>query len=789
MSADPDSDVLQLFERCLDQPETTREDWLRAQPVSDHVRTAVRRLLATESRLGDFMETAPDIGLDIPALPSPGDRVGNYRLIKAIDSGGMGIVFLARRADDAYEQQVAVKLIQPTQLLAAGKLRDQLIARFEEERAILAQLDHSGIARILDGGTTGPGIPYLVMEYVDGIALTDYCNRHALDVRARLALFGKVCEAVSAAHRHLIVHRDLKPENVLVDADGQPKLLDFGIAKLLDPAVPEPGSRSTTFLAMTPAYASPEQLRLERMTTSSDVYSLGVMLYQLLTGRRPYDLSGLAAAEAERVVCEQTPDPLRKAVAANAPDESTRRRRLAAIGADLERIVAKAMHKEAERRYPSAQALADDLARYLDHRPVSAQADTAAYRISKFLKRHRLASVATSVALIAIVATAAIAVRQAQHAERAAADAREINRFLIDVIGTSDAYTVGSELTLNEALQEATGKIDQRFGSRPDLASGIRLAIGNSLMNRNRLDDAESLLRQALDERIAAFGETDVRTLQVREALAVLQAYQERHDDAVAQLEGVIEQLEANRLTDHPLYATALNDLAYVHLERENYAIALPYTERAVALFEQNGVDVEPFDRASMLSNLAQALDGLDRSREAVVYYERAYEILQALFPDGSPNSAILLNNWALLERNLGDREKSLTLLQASSDMRKRLFKSAHPLVVRGLTNVSRQALELDRIDLAVNAAREADDLAGTIFSAPHEYAVRAATALADALARAHQTEAAMTALQRAEGLLAGLDDPESSVADHARQVRESLCGSTPSAPSCRTRP
>src|SRR5690606_33003671 len=314
-------------------------------------------------------ERAPSAAVSMPAA---GDRIGAWCLLHELDAGGMGVVFVAERGDGAYEQRAAVKFVRPDHLLDMRR-RDEIVARFENERRLLARIEHPNVARVLDGGNID-GMPYLVMEYVDGVALDDWCARHRLGVPARVELFCKVCDGVQAAHAHLIVHRDLKPQNILVGPDGEPRLLDFGIARLLDAEAGSTATR-TGLQAMTPAYASPEQMRLEPLTTASDVYSLGVVLYELLSGTRPYSLDGLSPAQSERVVCETGAQALRRALADADLPERERRARLAHIGGDLERIVGKALHKDPARRYDSARALADDLRRCLAGRPVQAHPD------------------------------------------------------------------------------------------------------------------------------------------------------------------------------------------------------------------------------------------------------------------------------------------------------------------------------------------------------------------------------------------------------------------------------
>src|SRR5690606_22266186 len=359
----------------------------QAQALPAAVLERVQRLLRTEASLGGFLESAPEAP-EPEGFPVAGGHVGNYQLLWRLDAGGMGVVYRARRADGSYRQDVAVKLIRPLHLVAAPEFRQRMLARFDQERMLLARLQHPNIARILDGGRTASGIPWLAMEFVDGLPLTGYCEDNRLGLRERLRLFLKVCAGVQEAHRHLIVHRDLKPDNILVSRDGEPKLLDFGIARTLQDDADDAG-HATQLTAMTPAYASPEHVRRQPLTTASDVYSLGVLLYQLLAGERPYRLDGLSPAEAERTICDGEPRPLRAALR-----ESGNAARAAQVTADLQQVVARAMHKDAARRYPTAQALAGDIERWLAGKPVLAHPDSPGYRLRKFVARHPLGTVA-----------------------------------------------------------------------------------------------------------------------------------------------------------------------------------------------------------------------------------------------------------------------------------------------------------------------------------------------------------------------------------------------------------
>ncbi|TAK93742.1 serine/threonine protein kinase, partial [Patescibacteria group bacterium] len=310
---------------------------------------------------------------DQPSLPL--ERIGPYRLVSEIGHGGMGTVYLAERDGD-FHQRVAIKVVRG--LLGADGLR-----RFRVERQILASLQHPGIAGLLDGGTTPEGMPYLVMEHIEGVRIDDYCDARHLTLAQRVTLFCRVCDAVSAAHRSLVVHRDLKPSNILITADGTPKLLDFGIAKLLTDDDADPLLvTSPSVRALTPEYASPEQIRGLPITTATDVYSLGVLLFELLTGERPHRLGTRTAAELERVICGQE---------ARRPSAFVEKRLARELEGDLDTIALAALRKESSRRYQSVEQLADDLRRYLDGRPVLARPSTWSYRARRFVQRHRAA--------------------------------------------------------------------------------------------------------------------------------------------------------------------------------------------------------------------------------------------------------------------------------------------------------------------------------------------------------------------------------------------------------------
>lgn len=328
----------------------------------------------------------------------PGRAIGPYQLIRRIGQGGMGSVYLAARADRQYEQQVAIKLLR-----SETRANPELIRRFRTERQILAALDHPNIAHLLDGGITEDGTPYLVMQYVDGVGIDEYCRRHAPSLPERVRLFQMVCAAVQYAHRSLVVHRDIKPSNILVGADGVPKLLDFGIAKLLRPDTPSQTLALTrpAERLMTVEYASPEQIRGETITTATDVYALGIVLFELLTGCHPFDAQRSDSIALARAVCEA--EPRRPSAVASTAGLAFARE----VRGDLDDIVLRAIRKEPEARYSSVDQLAEDLGRYVGGFPVAASRGTRRYRVSKFVRRHRF-GVAASAAFVLLLAAGGI---------------------------------------------------------------------------------------------------------------------------------------------------------------------------------------------------------------------------------------------------------------------------------------------------------------------------------------------------------------------------------------------
>jgi non-specific serine/threonine protein kinase/serine/threonine-protein kinase len=434
-----------IFHDIVDLAPEERRLALEAECGDDaELRQELESLLRADDHVSQFINVPAQLPSVVP-LPK---SVGPYRVVSVISHGGMGTVYLAQR-EEVFEQQVAIKVIR------AGLNADHVVKRFHLERQILARLEHPNICRLLDGGTTADGLPYLVMEYVDGIPIDQYCDAHGLSTTDRVRLCLPVLSAVQAAQQHLIVHRDIKQSNILVTRDGIPKLLDFGIAKLLDDSA-EPAQTATEYRALTPEYASPEHVSGTPLTTVSDIYSFGVVLYELLTGQRPYQFSTRSPAEIARVVAQT--DPQRPSTIIPRGDGRMRRLR-----GDLDNIVLMALRKDPGRRYSSAEAMAEDLKRHLDGRPVLARADTLGYRTGKFMSRNRVAVTAAVLLLAVLVGGIVATSRQARiarderdRAERRFNDVRKLANALVfdlhDEISLIPSSTVVRQKLVRHAL-------------------------------------------------------------------------------------------------------------------------------------------------------------------------------------------------------------------------------------------------------------------------------------------------------------------------------------------------
>ncbi len=736
----------QLFEQALELPADQRAAFVEnAAAGSRELRDEVLQLLAAhESQMTlQHRPVTAGMALDPAAIGRVGNRVGAWRIERLIGQGGMGTVYEAVCADAQFGKRAAVKFLH------AHARQPSAVQRFRAERQILANLDHPNVATLLDGGVTEDGQPYLVMEYIDGQPITEWAETRSLSLRARVTLFLQVCAAVEAAHRSLIVHRDLKPGNILVAAAGRVKLLDFGIARLLGEVAPESATAPIAELAsFTPTYAAPEQIRAQPVTTGTDVFALGVVLFRLLTGRLPYET-------------RRDPD------AGAGP---------AGLDPELDAIIARALHVQLAQRYASVQELRTDLEHWLHNEPVVAFAGGAGYRFRKFLRRHRAGSTLGALASVAICAATGTALWQSHVARRAAADQQQLNAFLMEVISMSDPFSEGDDITLSTALDRAAADIGKRFEGRPDLSAQIRFGVGYSMASRYRLEQAEAQFNLALTESTAVFGARDVRTLRVVEGIAGLRLEQSRFAEAEAEYQRVIAAMEAQGLLRDQLYATALGNLGNVYLQQERYTEADRELRRALQAETNLATPIEPYEHAGVLSNVAHAAHGLEDYPRAEHFYIDAAAAYRALFPDGSPDLAILYNNHALLYEDRKDPARALGMHRESLAMRRKVFSGEHPMIVTALANVARLSLTQGDAPASLEHAREAAAMADRVYTEPNRFHPSVYATLADAQLAGGDVTGARGSLRHARALLATLPEVPPSTARWVEEVRTRVC-------------
>jgi tetratricopeptide (TPR) repeat protein/predicted Ser/Thr protein kinase len=593
--------VAELFKRALDQPAEQRAAFLDQACGDDlELRREVESLLKFNEDGEEFLEQpAIEIALKLFLRETlkADQRIGTYRIVSRIGSGGMGEVYLAH--DEKLNRQVALKLVR------FGLGGEETARHFLREAQILASLNHRNIAQLYGAEITPDGFSFLVMEYVEGVQVDEYCDGNHLSIRDRLEMFRRVCGAVHYAHQRLIIHRDIKPANILITKEGEPKLLDFGIAKLLDPETSMPSEQTMTLgAAMTPEYASPEQVRGEAMTTASDIYSLGVVLYELLTGQRPYRIKTRSPAEMAHAITEQEPPRPSTAMARNArnsaprcPDAAARRPYHAkSLRGDLDNIVLKTMRKEPQRRYASVEQFAGDVRRYLEDRPITARRDTFTYRAAKFVGRNKVAVTAAALVALTILTGLIVAIWQAENArtqrdlaQRERLKAERINAFLQRMLSFSNQSITSvwpvaerPDVTVNNMLDQISPRVESELSDQPDVRAQVQRTIGSAYASQGRYDLAEKNLRAALDSQIQLHGQQSLEVADTMSDLGVLCYRQDKFDESSRLLEKAVAIYRKHRQTNAPGYSAAKFALALDYLGVTKAYQIDPYAGKAL---------------------------------------------------------------------------------------------------------------------------------------------------------------------------------------------------------------
>ncbi len=609
----------------------------------------------------------------------------------------MGVVYLAQRADAAYQQKVAIKIIRPSFSL------QNIVERFRSERQILANLIHPNIARLLDGGVMASGQPYLVMEYLDGPAIDFWCNEKSASLRERLEVFRAVCSGVQYAHQNLVVHRDIKPANILVCSDGTPKLLDFGLARVLDlqNAGPAASARWTERL-MTPEYASPEQVLGQPITTATDVYALGVLLYELLTGERPFDLSSGSPIELQRVITKEATRPSTICL-----DRRKDRRAAEALRGDLDNIVLKAMHKEPARRYATAGELADDIQRYLTGFPVRAQPDSWGYRTRKFVGRHRLGVAAAVLFVIVLLGFGTGMAVLARRASLQRNRAEIISTFLVGLFQAADPDRVSQkEVTVREMLDRGVKSVDQ-LGAEPTVQAKLLETFGLVDQNLGALRQSRELLLHSLAIRRRIYGADSLEMAESAKDLAEvdreLTDYKEAEQLARKSLEIRLKRLGPRNV----LVAETRNTLGIILQEtgrlKEAEQVFLQVLAARDVLGQRMHLDT------AVLSNVGALYRDLGDLPKADRYLSECVAIRRRELGGDHPRLALAIAKLGQVQEDEGRYKQAEASLEESLAMRQRLFGPHHPYVARSLLSLAaldrkegryaESATDLDRVE------------------------------------------------------------------------------------------
>jgi tetratricopeptide (TPR) repeat protein/tRNA A-37 threonylcarbamoyl transferase component Bud32 len=632
-----------LFADAATLPREQRADFLTANCPDPGMRSELDSLLAcaTETPTVRVKEAIAEAAAAVADAVLIGERVGPYRIRERIGEGGMGSVYQAQRADQQFQQTVAIKMLRFAQ-------SDQvLVERFRRERQILAGLEHPHIARLLNGGNwIPPGSaqrqPYIVMEYVEGLPLTVYCTRKNLSIRERVQLFRQVCEAVSYAHQQLVVHRDLKPANILVTPGGRPKLLDFGIARLLDTET-DTGATATATLwrAMTPDYASPEQVRGEPVSTSSDVYSLGAVLYELLTDRRAHHFPDYDPLNIAKEICERQIEP---------PSTVGCRE----LRGDLDVIVLKAMQIEPVRRYSSVEQFSQDLQRYLDGLPILARPDTVFYRAGKFTRRHRAGLAAAVAVLVALLGAVVVSTREARRADAEAATANAVNNFLQnDLLAQASATAQASpgakpdpDLKVRTVLDRAAARIQGKFTGQPLVEASIRTTLGTAYEDLGLFGQARQQMERALQLQRSAAGENAPSTLK------------------------------------------SMASLADIHVDESHFELAEAILTKVLAI-ERRLLGEEHIDTLNTAHSLATVYCNQGKYSQAETLYVRLLEIQRRVPGEDHPDTLALMNDFGVLYISEGKYAQAEQIIGDAVRRARRVHGEEHPGTLVGLRNLA----------------------------------------------------------------------------------------------------
>jgi eukaryotic-like serine/threonine-protein kinase len=712
-----------LFHEAADLPATEQHVFLKSRCADDPALVGeVLNLLEEDAHGtslldGDLAQAAQNILADSASTPLPFKVFGPYRILNELGQGGMGAVYLAERED--LGTQVAIKILRDAWLSPAR--RD----RFAMEQRTLAQLNHPSIARLYDADTSPDGTPFFVMEYVEGVPLTEYCKEHDCSLQMRLRLFREICEAVIYAHQRAVIHRDLKPSNILVKPDGTVRLLDFGIAKHLENLGEDVEQTMTGLRLMTPAYASPEQIRGEQVGIQTDVYSLGVIFYELLTGRLPFDLSNRTPAQAEKVITEteaEKPSVVAQKALALREHEKSDVSASRSAWADLDVLCLTAMHKDAGRRYQSVEALVRDIDHYLKGEPLEARADTLGYRLRKFVTRNSRAVAAAGVvaaAVLALVVFFTVRLARARSSTLAEfARAQQIEKFMTNLFQAGDAAAGPADnlravTLLDRGVQEA-----QSLSAEPAVQADLYETLGTLYQKLGKFDQADSLLRSALNERKSLYGPDSLEVAKSIVALGRLRSDQAHLDEAEQLIQQGMEIQKRRLPAADPAVAKSMVSFGEVLAQRGSYDAAIQTLNEAVRI--NSGPGVAPADLAASLSALAGAQYSAGHYEISDSLYRRVLNTDRELHGARHPLVASDLSNLGSIQQDLGYYTEAERFDREALDITESYYGKEHPKTANNLTMLGRALLYQKKYDDAETALQQALAIQEKVFGPIH---------------------------------------------------------------------
>lgn len=683
--------IKELFEEVSKLSADQRELYLTNKSLDDpELKEEIISLFESLKNSKDFLEEPLNLFEQNKISftdPYIGRQIGNYFIDGEAGVGGMGTVYTGKRNDKEFEQKVAIKILKQ------GITSEYILKRFKIERQTLANLQHPNIARLLDGGRTTDGLPYIVMEYIDGIPITQYCKEYKLSIQQSLNLFREVCSAVQYAHQNLVIHRDIKPGNILVTKDGIPKLLDFGIAKLVKEELVDfsDGLTKTGMWYLTPEYASPEQIKGEKITTASDVYSLGVLLYQILTGVQPYKIINNSPASISKVITEEAvvkpSEKLKQTLITTNKNKILLEKNYKHLKGDLDNIVLKAMNKDPLRRYVSVEQFSEDIRRYLVGLPVTAQKDSSVYRLSKFIKRHKFgftSSVAFIFLLIASLITitwqANIASKERDIAKLETQKVETVNNFLQEMLSSVDPNEVGKDVKVYDMLKKASEKVGKDFGSHPEIEASLRKTIGKTLINLSEYEEAKPHLIKSFEINKKVFGRNSYQSAESLHELALYYHWISNLLTADSLYKESISIFRMNSDSPPRAVASVLNNYGTLLQDQSRFDESLKYFYDAYDIFVKNfGSDDR--DVASTANNIAMSLEALNELDRAMEYYNKSLNIYLKKYGSDRPEISTIYNNLAYIYISKNDFVTAENYFKKSLELKIKTLGENHSLV------------------------------------------------------------------------------------------------------------